>query len=210
MPDGAPTSRHVWTPRDISDTSGPGALLRAYLEQRDLRRCLRKVTEDRPLASACDVGCGYGRLTPVLTEFAPRVVGFEREPRLVAQARHLQPEVEFAAVDSLSHLPAAGGEFGFAMTFTVLQHLGDREARAAAEELERIAAGGFVLLVEETDAALRDGDPKRPGAGLTVGRPLEAYADWMRPWTLCESVPRRIEPGYARADVGTFMLFRAR
>ena len=94
------------------------------------------------------------------------------------------------------------------MTFTVLQHLRPPEALGVVAELKRISRR-FVLLVEETDATLVDGDPAAKGTGITVGREVAAYVEWMRPWTLTLSFPRRIEPGYPRADVGTYMLFRA-
>ncbi len=200
-------SRHVWTPHDTSDTSGPDALLRAYLEQRDVRRCLRDASTLRPIATACDVGCGYGRLTPVLAEFAREVTGFEREGHLVAEATRLQPGLRFASVESLSRLPAGDGAFDFAMTFTVLQHLGDSEARDVIAEIQRVAGGGGILLVEETDPALCDGDRQRPERGLTVGRSVETYVEWMSPRPLVRRFPREIEPGYARRDVGTYMLF---
>ena len=35
------TERHRWSVPEVSDVSGPGALYRNYLEQQDLRLCLR-------------------------------------------------------------------------------------------------------------------------------------------------------------------------
>ncbi len=199
--------RHLWKVPEVSDTGGPAAGLRNYLEQRDVRRCLTAASALCRLRRAADVGCGYGRLTMVLSEFASAVVGFEREPALVAEATRLLPGIAFRSVDTLLALPAPTAGFDFAMTFTVLQHLGDADAKAVVEELKRIASPGSVLLVEETDPSLVSGDPQNPDAGLTVGRPVEAYADWMRPFELALRFPRQIEPGYPRLDVGTYMLF---
>jgi len=154
---------------------------------------------------ACDVGCGYGRLTMVLGELAAEVVGFEREEGLIAEARRLLPRIEFRQVETLASLPAPTAFFDFAMTFTVLQHLADSDARAAISELKRVASGGFVLLVEETDASFVNGVE---GQGLTKGRPIATYVDWMRPFEPALQFPREIEPGYPRADVGTYMVFR--
>ena len=144
----------------------------------------------------------------VLAEFAARVTGFEREKPLLAEARRLQPEIAWTAISDLASLPVADREFDFAMTFTVLQHLDDGEARKAIGELQRIASGGFLLLVEETDPSVGAELPARAPGG-TRGRPVATWEAWLSPWRLRLSFPRRIEPGYAREDVGSYMLFAA-
>lgn len=202
-------TRHIWQPHEVSDARAAASDLRNGLERRDVRRCLEHAARDRPIRAACEVGCGYGRLTSVLSEFAPRVVGFEREAELLRAARRLSPGVDWVRVSALTALPAASGSFDFAMTFTVLQHLNDVTARQAVEELQRIAAGGFVLLVEETDSSLGAGlDPDSLEA-MTRGRAVATYRSWIAPWALCLCFPREIEPGYPRADVGAYMLFTA-
>ena len=200
-------TRHVWKVAEVADAAGPSANLRNYLEQRDVRRCLAAASELGPIRRACDVGCGYGRLTMVLTEVAERVVGVEREDSFVQEARRLLPAVEFLQVASLGRVPLPTGSFDFAMTFTVLQHLRDPEAREVLEEVKRLAKGGVVLLTEETDPSLADGVAGDPGAGLTVGRVEETYTHWMRPFERVLSFARRIEPGYPRENVGAYMLF---
>lgn len=203
-------TRHVWNVAEVADAAGPGANLRNYLEQRDVRRCLAAAGELGPIRRACDVGCGYGRLTMVLTEVAETVVGVERESSFVQEARRLLPAVEFLQVASLAPLPLLTGSFDFAMTFTVLQHMRDPEAREVLEEVKRVAKGGFVLVMEETDPSLLDGDAGDPLAGLTLGRLEETYADWMRPFERVLRFARRIEPGYPRENVGAYMLFSDR
>ena len=201
-------SRHSWRFDEVSDISGAASALRNYLEQRDVRRCLEAAAKERAIRSAADVGCGYGRLTPVLGEFAGRVAGFEREETLLTEARRLQPRFEWTAIADLSALPAPDGAFDFAMCFTVLQHVPDEAAKRIARELRRIAAGGFVLLVEETDPSLGAELPADWAGGMTRGRPVPTWDSWMAPWTRVLTFPRTIEPGYARVDVGTYMLFR--
>jgi SAM-dependent methyltransferase len=197
---------HRWTTAEVSDVSGPAALLRNYLEQQDLRLCLRAASQRQPLRAAADVGCGYGRLTMVLSEFAADVVGFEREPDLLRQARALMPAIGFREAPSLARLPAESSAFDLAMTFTVLQHMRDAEALAVIGELKRVSTG-LILLVEETDATFVDGDVATEGAGITIGRAVDTYAAWMHPWSPILSFPRRIEPNYPRPDVGSYMLF---
>jgi SAM-dependent methyltransferase len=195
--------RHHWTLAEVADVMGPSANVRNYLEQRDVRRCLTTARQRRPIARACDVGCGYGRLTMVLSEFAEDVSGFEREPAFVEIAQRLRPAITFHQVDTLEHLPRPDASIDFAMIFTVLQHMPDANARAVVEEIKRIARGGIVLVTEETDVSLRDAE----GVGVTVGRSVGTYAEWMAPFEPILQFTREIEPGYPRPDVGTYMLF---
>ncbi len=146
------TGRKTWTPADVVDVSGPPALLRNYLEQRDVREYVQRAEMTTPITRAYDVGCGFGRLTPVLAEFASAVVGFEREASLLATARTLLPALEFVEVATLSALPAPDASAEFVMTFTVLQHMPDSHAEAVIREITRVLAPqGHVLAVEETD-----------------------------------------------------------
>jgi SAM-dependent methyltransferase len=200
--------RLVWTPREVVDVDGPRAMLRAYLEQRDVRELCATLSTVRPLAAACDVGCGFGRLTPVLSEFAERVVGFERETSLLSIARSLQPTIDFRPIDDLRRLPSDQGSFDLGLVFTVLQHVPEPDVRAVIDELRRIMMpAGHLLLCEETDAALEAGNRAAANLGYTCGRSVETYAEWLTPWKLIATKRRRIEPGYPRADVGTYMLF---
>lgn len=201
--------RKTWTPTDVVDVSGPAALLRNYLEQRDVRAYLQQAASRHAIRRACDVGSGFGRLTPVLSEAADDVVGFEREAALVGMARRLLPALRFEPVGTLEHLPAADASMEFVLTFTVLQHMPDPRAESVLAEIRRVLApGGHLLLVEETDTTLEAGDSGRADLGYTRGRPVEWYSERFRPSTLVATSPRVIEPGYARTDVGTYMLFQ--
>jgi SAM-dependent methyltransferase len=154
------------------------------------------------------VGCGFGRLTPVLTEVAESVTGFEREPALVATARALQPSLTFHIIETLSALPAGAGAFDIGLVFTVLQHVPEPDVLRVIDELRRIVRpNGWLLLCEETDASLEAGDRTAAQLGYTRGRPIDRYAEWLAPWTLVATRARVIEPGYPRPDVGTYMLF---
>lgn len=200
--------RKRWTPGDVVDVSGPAALLRNYLEQRDVRRYVADVASYAPLARAYDIGCGFGRLTPVLSEFAEDVVGFEREASLLATARALLPDLHFVQVESLESLPVADASAGFVMTFTVLQHMPDERAEAVLAEIARVRAPrGWVLLVEETDPGLEAGDAGQADLGYTRGRSWNWYGQRLPALGLRAARPREIEPGYPRKDVGTYMLF---
>jgi SAM-dependent methyltransferase len=202
------TARKTWTPTDVVDVSGPAALLRNYREQHDLRHFLDRAAARGSIRRACDIGCGFGRLTPVLAERAGSVVGFEREPSLVAIARALLPDIEIVQLDTLLTLPEPDASVDFALTFTVLQHMPDADAERVIAEIRRVVAPqGSIVIVEETDPALEAGDPAQADLGYTRGRPVAWYAARLLPLVLVDTRPRRIEPGYPRADVGTFMFF---
>ena len=202
------SDRKVWTPSDVVDVSGPPALLRNYLEQRDVRHFLQWAARTGPLLRAYDVGCGFGRLTPVLAEAAPTVIGFEREVSLIDTARRLLPSFELVHVESLESLPVDDASAQFVMSFTVLQHMPDERAEAVLGEILRVLApGGHVLLVEETDPALEAGDPAHADLGYTRGRSWNWYEQRLPSLRLAVARPREIEPGYVRKDVGTYMLF---
>ena len=201
--------RLVWTPGEVVDVDGPRAMLRAYLEQRDVRALFASVCSPGHAQAACDVGCGFGRLTPVLTEFACAVTAFERELDLVATARLLQPSLDLRPIERLDTLPAADHSFDLGLVFTVLQHVPEPGVLDCIHEIRRVMRpGGHLLLCEETDPALEAGDRAHADLGYTCGRPVETYATWLSPWELLETRPRVIEPDYPRPDVGTYMLFR--
>lgn len=200
--------RSTWLESEITDVSGADFVVRTYIEQCDLRHYLSKVVERTDLRTACDVGAGYGRLTLVLAEFADRVVAVEREKELLDKAAFLQPTVEFRHMASLAAVPAADDEFDFALTFTVLQHVWDDEARKALREIVRIVRpGGFILLCEETDEMAENSDIDTSHSDF-IGRRVERYREWLHPCYLTTTSARRIERGYERSNVGDYMLFR--
>ncbi len=197
-----------WTLRDVVDVDYPAFALRTYLEQAGVRRFLARASGGQRLRAAAEVGCGYGRLLPVLAEFAERVAGFERQPEFSAEAARLLPAAEISRVTSLANLPARDAGFEVVLTFPVLQHLVDRVAAAVAAEIVRLRApSGHVLICEETDPAHLSGDVEDESGICTIGRSAATYARLFAPLRLLESAPRVIEPTYPRRDVGMYLLF---
>ncbi len=204
----APPSFKAWTFRDVVDVDFPAFALRTYLEQAGVRRFLAAAAGGRRLPAAAEIGCGYGRLLPVLGEFADRVAGFERQPEFAAEAARLHPAAGISRISTLENLPARDGAFDAVLTFTVLQHLVDPVAVRVATEIRRILAPfGHVLICEETDPGHLSGDTSDPDGMCTVGRSAGTYARLFAPLRLLASAPRVVEPTYPRPDVGTFLLF---
>jgi ubiquinone/menaquinone biosynthesis C-methylase UbiE len=143
----------------------------------------------------------------VLTEFADAVVGYEREPHLVAEARRRLPSsVTTFLVDDLAALPVPDSPFDLAMTCTVLQHMTDADAARVCAQLRALAPRGHVLLIEKTRAV-----EERPQTDAqhfsNVARSLETYDDYMRPFVRITAVPRPVDADYG-SPTGTCMLYR--
>lgn len=203
-------SRLVWTPEMVSDAVGPFANVRDYRERRTIRLILNKIIQDYPVNSACEVGCGYGRLIMVLEEYAGKVVGFEREDQLLEIARELLPTIDFCKVDSLDNLYFLGkGEFDFVMTCTVLQHLTDAVCRSVLEEIKRMAPKGHVLLIEKVENNFTTKNVTNGNLFISRARSKEIYVKWMAPYKLVSVSKRVVEPGYINPNVGECMLFKS-
>jgi SAM-dependent methyltransferase len=197
-----------WNPAMVSNApSLEAAAIRNYWEQRLIREAVGVAAERTSVRLAYDVGAGYGRLACVLTEFAKRVVAFERNAGLLGRGRSLNPDVHFIPVETLAQLPADDASGEFAMTFTVLQHLTDRTCEAVMGELKRIVRHGHVLLVEDTDDTQPDRDLPHDETGYCRHRAVSRYAEGMAPWQLVQTWPRLIEPTHQPRKVGTAMLF---
>lgn len=196
-----------WSEGDVAPGSPAGLTRRTYLESADVRDLLGRAATLRPLERACDVGCGYGRLTAVLSEFAATVAAFEREPDLARLADRLNPDVTVHHVSSLERLPVPDHTFDLALVFTVLQHLADDAAERLCLELRRVVQpGGFVVLCEETNESRRFARAR--GSRRTRGRSPATYTSLLGGAELVVTTPRRVEPTYPRRDVGAYMLFR--
>jgi SAM-dependent methyltransferase len=206
-----PDSRQHWTPytlEQVVDTDVTRLSVRNYIEQKNLRRLLEEIDSQRKIEKAVEFGCGFGRMTQVLTEFTHDVTGIEREASFVTEAGRLIPEVKFIQADDLSSVPLESESADVIVSFTFLQHLINEQARKVAAEMIRcLKKGGTILLCEETDEGHTAGDTTDPLGQCTIGRGVRSYEDYFSPLTLTHTEPRRLEPGYPRQDTGTYMLF---
>lgn len=205
---GAPSAnRQVWTPADVIDADGPELSLRSYLEHRDIRRMLADIPAERR-KRGIEVGCGYGRLIVVLEEFFGEVWGVERETGLLDIARVLAPTIRYANPAALEDLSGVPGTVDFAMTFTVLMHMTDADARKVLDSIKAKAKGGWILVVERTDQGQVLGDNTSSAEFMDHGRSVATFEEWLKPFKLVKTMPRTVEPTYPRKDNGTYMLFR--
>jgi len=206
-----PSKKQSWIPyhmKDVVDVNDAKMSVRNYIEQKDLRCYLSLINNKRKINAAAEFGCGYGRMTQVLTEFASAVVGLEREQSLTDEATRLIPGVRFIQTDDLSSKLLEGESFDVIITFTFLQHLIEDKAQSVIKEMIRcLKIGGHILICEETDETHIAGNTSDPLGQCTIGRSVERYCEYFKPLALEFTAPRRIEPGYPREDTGTYMLF---
>ena len=96
--------------------------------------------------SVLDCGCGTGRLARALADgVASRVVGLDREPRMLAAAREVVPEAVELVEGGAEALPFVDASFDRAVLWLV-SHLLDR-TRAFAELCRVLGADGRLVVV---------------------------------------------------------------
>lgn len=104
------------------------------------------VEQHPPGTSVADLGCGPGHVAAWMAAQGLPAVGIDMSPGMVAVGHREHPEVEFRQGDLLS-LPASDGEFGSAVAFYSIIHLGMQELVPAFAEVRRVLVPGGRLLV---------------------------------------------------------------
>jgi SAM-dependent methyltransferase len=187
-----------WAPEGLHDAKGPDLAVRTVYEARLLQRALRTALTFEADTGA-EIGCGYGRLTPVLADFCRSVVGFEREPLLVQKARAIHRDASFAQVPNLWSLPVSASSIDALFTFTVLQHMSAEHVHSTLHEVDRVMSDrGVAVLVEadgDTDESTIDYERL-----FTIGRPAEFYSKLLPHFRLMTVLPRVLEKGTWAGD----------
>ncbi|MHB8054374.1 MAG: ArsR/SmtB family transcription factor [Candidatus Aminicenantales bacterium] len=103
-------------------------------------------------AVAADLGCGSGDLLPVLRKKADRVIGVDRAPRMLEEARrrHLSDSRRGALelrLGDLERLPLRDGEVDCAVVCLALHHLPDPGV-GVAEAVRVLKPDGTLVVVE--------------------------------------------------------------
>ena len=198
--------RLVWTPFATTESDGPALVARTYLEHAAIRQILAGVGL---LRRACELGCGYGRMTVVLQEVAADVTGFEREGHLVEAARALMPGIAFHQVSDLA-LVDASEPFDLVMTFTVLQHLTDADARRTSARMKQLAPNGYLLIVEKTAPVSITAQHSDGRSFVSRHRSLATYQEYVAPFRLIATLSRPVESAHGESgSAGSLMLFEA-
>jgi ubiquinone/menaquinone biosynthesis C-methylase UbiE len=132
-----------------------------------------------PGATVVDVGCGVLGILHLLCDrvgATGRVVGVDREPRMLAMARQIvtEREIEVELVeDDATQLSLPSDAFDLVHERTVLLNVADPETVVA--EMARIAKPGGIVAVQEPDSAGWVCDPPHPAWEVLRSALLEAY-----------------------------------
>ncbi len=110
---------------------------------REKMRAIHRIAPDRPFADILEVGGGQGGLTALLYPQA-HVTNLDMNPDYADAPCNQQPHVCFVRGDA-TDLPFADASFDAVTMFDLLEHVPD-DAKAVAEALRVLRAGGFLLM----------------------------------------------------------------
>ena len=98
-----------------------------------------------------DIGCGNGRLAPLILERHATYTGVDNSAGLITEAKRLNPHITFMEGDALA-LPFADDMFDIAYSFAVLHHIPSQELREQfVKEAARVLHPGGTLIVSVWD-----------------------------------------------------------
>jgi SAM-dependent methyltransferase len=111
------------------------------------RRCLdRLAREVGELGPICDLGCGPGQIARYLHRNGVETLGVDLSPKMVAEARRLNPEIPFHQGDMLS-LPDPDHAWGGIAAFYCIIHIPRVRVTQALSEMRRVLKPGGRLLL---------------------------------------------------------------
>jgi SAM-dependent methyltransferase len=160
--------RTAYSERDAArDTpyrwDNPGYVQYMQAVERAVLRALSDASFTIAGARVLDVGCGSGYFLHRLREYgAGECHGIDLMEDRIAAGRERYPALKLR-VGSATELPYADGEFDLVTQFTCLSSILDDDVRlAAAREMRRVAAGGWVLSFDVRGLRLRPPALRRP------------------------------------------------
>lgn len=111
---------------------------------RELLRRFARATRGR--GAVCDLGCGPGHIARFLRDAGAEVFGLDLSPGMIAQARALNPEIEFRQGNMLG-LPFADGALAGIAAFYSIVNLPFSSLEQVFREMERVLNPGGLLLL---------------------------------------------------------------
>ena len=111
------------------------------------RDCLDRLARDvGDLGPICDLGCGPGQIARYLHRQGIKTLGVDLSPKMVEEARHLNPEIPFHQGDMLS-LRDEDNSWGGIAAFYCILHIPREQVVEALGEMKRVLKPGGLLLV---------------------------------------------------------------
>lgn len=113
---------------------------------RDRELLLRFASEIGDRGEVCDMGCGPGHVARFLRDAGIRVFGMDLSPRMLVEARRLNPGLEFREGNMLS-LPLPDGGLAGITAFYAIVNIPAESLPVAFRELLRVLQPGGLLLL---------------------------------------------------------------
>jgi SAM-dependent methyltransferase len=113
------------------------------LDRELLRRFADAVRGHGPV---CDMGCGPGHVARLLRDGRVHVFGLDLSPQMVAQARHLNPHIEFREGNILK-LELEDGSLAGIIAFYAIVNIPPQSLPIAFAEMHRVLKPGGLLLL---------------------------------------------------------------
>lgn len=190
---------------DLNSSPIPTILSRTYIEQSEIRNIIGNLFISGFVA--CDFGAGFGRLTPVLTEFSKHVFAFEREEEFREIIKTLNPEINVGSLEAANDF---SNYFDVILCWTVLQHMHQDELVSAISKIKNMSRqGSYLILCEEILESDIEWNPEiSKEKHICIARTFEVYANLLGPdFSLVEMRDRPKEKTNNR-DVGKIMIFQ--
>ena len=108
-----------------------------------LDRLAREVGELGPI---CDLGCGPGQIARYLHRKGVKTLGVDLSPKMVAEARRLNPKIQFHEGNMLA-LPDGDHAWGGIAAFYCIIHIPRELVVDALREMKRVLKPGGLLLI---------------------------------------------------------------
>ena len=113
---------------------------------KDRELLLRFASDIADRGEVCDIGCGPGHIARFLRDAGVRVFGLDLSPEMLAQARRLNPDLEFREGNMLA-LPLADGSLAGIAAFYAIVNIPAESLPIAFGEMLRVLAPGGLLLM---------------------------------------------------------------
>ena len=181
----------VYNVNDIAEYS-----LRTAIEIFNVYDALRELEIEGK--TALDLGCGYGRLTYVLTKFAEYVIGLDVRSEVVELAKKTYRDlhnVDFYVYDGKS-IPFPDDYFDIVLTNTVLQHIED--IHVIAKEVNRVC-NDWLIVIETNKGITTKG---------MYPRPISVYSRLFDKFKLIKVKPRMTLINGEIRYSGTIVIYR--
>lgn len=137
-------------------------------------RYVRELLGGRQIGESLELGCGFGRMSYVVSQLVGRHVAVDVNADALGLARASYPGVTFLQA-SATDLPFEDDSFDLVFTWTVLQHVPPAGIEAALAEIRRVLRPDGVALLCE---AARNPDTR---SHHVWDRPSSFYAERLAP-----------------------------